>query len=102
MIWSLPAARAGCGPIAAKSSANVAIIAIPRFISLPCCIFSPTKYPERRRIAVTKSERMSTVRTHHEKKLKQKLVCVGEVSGLRERQMPEAILSTDLTELAGP
>src|SRR5262249_1495706 len=49
-----------------------------------------------------KSKRVRTVRTHHEKKLKKKFVCVREVSRLRQREVSESVLSTDLTELAGP
>src|SRR2546423_468141 len=42
------------------------------------------------------------MRAHHEKKLKQEFVGVRKIAWISEREMPEAVLSADLAELAGP
>src|SRR4029077_14793276 len=49
-----------------------------------------------------KLERVRAVRTHHEQKLKQKLVGVGKVARIRHGQVAEAVLPTDLAEFTGP
>src|ERR1700716_3798342 len=46
-------------------------------------------------------ERVSAVRAHHKKKLEKNFIGIRKISGTG-RQMTEAVLSTDLAELAGP
>src|SRR5260370_28374975 len=46
-------------------------------------------------------ERMSAVRAHHKKELEKNFIGIRKISGTG-RQMSEAVLTTDLAELAGP
>src|SRR5258708_22533838 len=46
-------------------------------------------------------ERMSAVRAHHKKELEKNFIGIRKISGTG-RQMSEAVLPTDLAELAGP
>src|SRR2546429_8246391 len=55
-----------------------------------------------RMISPQRSERVRPVRAHHEKKLKQELVGVGETSVGNVPQMSVAVLATNLAKLAGP
>ena len=45
---------------------------------------------------------MRAVRAHHEQELEEQFVGVREIARIRKREMSEAVLTTDLTELAGP
>src|SRR5258708_25621751 len=94
MIFSLPAARAGAGPSDTIENASVVKTAVTRLPKLHLCItFSPS---------AGKLERVRPVRAHHEKELEQKLIRVREIAGIGERQMPKAVLPTDLAKFAGP
>src|SRR5258708_37224073 len=42
------------------------------------------------------------MRAHHEQKLEQELIGVRKIARSAEGEMPEAVLPTDLAELAGP
>src|SRR5216683_370924 len=49
-----------------------------------------------------KLERVCAVRAHHEQKLEQELIGVRKLARSAEGEMPKAVLSTNLAELAGP
>src|SRR6266851_5179054 len=103
MIWIFPAARAGGAAERAKSSAKAAMMAAARVVRRCACMLSPAgRISARLRMRCGTSERMSAVSAHHEEKLEQKLVGVREVTGIRQREMSEAVLATDLAKLAGP
>src|SRR6266436_2485073 len=96
IICSLFSARLAGGTPRANTSRKAVASAVKRLIRVRvvvCCIEGLQK---------NLLERMRAVRAHHEEKLKQEFVGVRIVGCDRIGEMPEAVLSADLAELAGP
>src|SRR6266850_2368851 len=96
IICSLLSARPAGGTTRANTSRKAAASALKR----PIRVLFVVWYIEG--LQKNLSERMRAVRTHHEEKLKQEFVGVRIIGCDRVGETPEAVLTADLAELAGP
>src|SRR5580765_1088415 len=102
MIWTFPAARAGSGPIRARTSISVLRSAVTRAVKRGANILSPAGVTNGLPSSKKTSKRVSAVRAHYEQKLEEKFIRIREISRIGKSEMSEAVLATDLAELAGP
>src|SRR6266404_1152636 len=96
MICSLLSARPAGGTASVRTSRKAAASALKRLIRV-CVVVRCIEGLQKNLL-----ERMRAMRTHHKEKLKQEFVGVRIIGCDRIGEMPEAVLASDLAELAGP